>query len=46
MKLNKTTIIAIIAAGGLLAFICFMMGAKHSIADEDRVKGAVLKAEG
>ena len=36
----------IACSGGLLAFACFMMGAKHYIADEDRVRGAVLKAEG
>ena len=35
--------IVIACSGGLLAFICFMMGAKHYIDDEDRVKGEVLK---
>jgi len=36
----------IACSGGLLAFVCFMMGAKYYIADEDRVKVSVLKAEG
>lgn len=38
--------VVIASAGGLLACACFITGAKHYIADEDRVKGSVLKAEG
>ena len=38
--------VVIACSGGLLACVCFIRGAKHYVADEDRVKGAVLKAEG
>ena len=38
--------VVIASAGGLLACVCFIMGAKHYIADEDSVKGSVLKADG
>jgi len=31
--------------GGLLAFVCFMLGARHYEADEDRVKGQMLQPE-
>jgi hypothetical protein len=37
--------IVIACAGGLLAGICFVMGARHYIEDEDRVKGCLLEAE-
>jgi sugar phosphate permease len=37
--------IVIACAGGLLAGLCFVMGAKHYIEDEDRVKGCLLEAE-
>ena len=30
---------------GLLAGICFTMGVKHYIADEDRVRGSVLSSD-
>jgi MFS family permease len=38
--------VVIASSGGLLACVCFIMGARHYVADEDSVKGAVLKAEG
>ena len=37
--------VVIACIGGLLASICFIMGARHYVADEDAVKGAVLQAE-
>jgi MFS family permease len=36
--------VVIACAGGLLACVCFIMGARHYIADEDRVRGSVLKS--
>ncbi len=33
------------SAGGLLACICFIMGARHYVADEDRVKEELIKAQ-
>ena len=37
--------VVIACAGGLVAAICFTMGARHYIADEDRVRGSVLKSD-
>ena len=37
--------VVIACAGGLLAGICFTMGARHYIADEDRVRGSVLRPD-
>jgi hypothetical protein len=38
--------VVIACSGGLLACVCFIIGARYYVADEDRVKGAVLRAEG
>ena len=38
--------VVIACSGGMLACACFIMGARYYIADEDSVRGAVLKAEG
>ena len=37
--------VVIACSGGLLAGICFTMGARHYIADEDRVRGSVLSSD-
>ncbi len=37
--------VVIACSGGLLAGICFTMGARHYIADEDRVRGSVLRSD-
>jgi MFS family permease len=37
--------IVIACSGGLLAAICFVMGARHYIADEDNVRGSLLKPD-
>ena len=37
--------VVIACSGGLLAGICFTMGAKHYIADEDRVRGSMLSSD-
>jgi len=38
--------VVIACSGGLLAGICFTVGARHYVADEDRVKGSVLRTDG
>jgi len=37
--------VVIACSGGLLACVCFTMGARHYIADEDRVRGSILKSD-
>jgi len=37
--------VVIACSGGLLAAICFVTGARHYIADEDRVRGSLLRSD-
>ncbi|MDD5397586.1 MAG: MFS transporter [Dehalococcoidia bacterium] len=37
--------VVIACSGGLLAGICFTIGARHYVADEDRVKGSLLRSD-